>query len=144
MYPFHGNINYSKNYQANNVKDGLRIIYDDPYHNLVLYSTSEKELRNIVKGVYEGIKKKNAEIEDINQQMLPTCGYYFRGIHGCLGVYCCEISMGTFEKNASCIAMFTGWNYNVLTDPTAREPISAKAMTSLAMLGYLATNGASV
>ena len=144
MYPFHGNISYSKGYQSNNVEEGIRIIYENPYHNLVLYSSSEKELRRLVMGVFEGIKKRNSEIEDIKNQMLPNRGYYFRGIHGCLGVYCCEIGMGTYEKNASAVAFFTGWNYEVLSDPSAREPLSSKAISSLALLGYMATKGSEV
>ena len=60
-------------------------------------------------------------------------------LDGCLSVQCAEISGGTFEENADKLAMFSGWNYRVLSDVNAHKAPSMKAMTSLAMLGYLAT-----
>lgn len=52
--------------------------------------------------------------------------------------------MDTYEKNARAVALFNGWNYEVLSDPSAREPLSSKAISSLALLGYMATKGSEV
>ena len=126
---------------TNDVAEAVEIIYErNPYHHVILYASNEKKLSELIKGVNDEIKKRNTEIEDVNQQMLPTYPYRWDDIDGCLHVKCAEISMDVFEKNAGCIALFTGFNYSVLTKPDERRAPNQKALTSLAMLGYLATN----
>ena len=126
---------------TNNMAEAIEILYErNPYHHVILYASTDKKLSELIRGVNAEIKKRNTEIEDINKQMLPTYPYHWDDIDGCLHVKCAEISMDEFEHNAGCIALFTGYNYSVLTNPDERRAPSQKAMTSLAMLGYLATH----
>ena len=118
--------------------EAIKLMFEEGKRSVVLYNSNEKTLSAEIKKFYEEIKKKNSTIEDINQQTLPTNPYYWRDIDGCLAVQCAEISSGTFEHNADGLAMFSGWNYSVLSDPTARKGLSTKAMTTLAMLGHMA------
>ena len=117
--------------------EAIKLMFEEGKHNIVLYNSNEKTLSSEIKKFYEEIKNRNTAIEDINQQTLPTNPYYWDDIDGCLAVKCAEINGGTFERNAGGLAMFSGWNYSVLTDPTARKGLSTKALTSLAMLGHM-------
>lgn len=127
----------SRGQAANNVEDAIRILYESEYHHVIIYARKEKDLRDIHDGIYEEIKKRNAEIEDVNKQMLPDYPYRFDAVYECLPMYCSEISMGLFEEQAGLLRLFTRANYNVLTDPEERKPLSSKALTSLAMLGHM-------
>lgn len=104
-------------------------------HSVTLYDYSEKKLNEMLKELYKRIKEYNSKIDDVNNQILPSYPYRWHGIDGCLGVYCAEVTGGTFEHNAEVLSLFTGWNYTVLTDTTARKPLNSKALTSLAILG---------
>lgn len=108
-------------------------------HSIILYHSNTKVLDQEIEKVYAEIKSRNSKIEDIDQQMLPTNPYYWADIDGCLAVTCAEIGMNTFEVNAECLPLFTGYNYSVISDPEARKPLSSKAMASMAMLGAMAT-----
>ena len=99
---------------ANNSKDAIDIIYGGDYHYVIIYDRKEENIRRVAYEVFEEIKRRNAEISDINEQMLPTNPYYFDCIDGCLPVKCCEISMNAYGKNKGCIAPFTGFNDSVL------------------------------
>lgn len=115
--------------------EAIRLMFEDGKKTVILYNSCGKTLSAEISKFYEEIRHRNANIEDINQQTLPTNPYYWNDIDGCLAIECAEISGGTFAENADGIAMFTGWNYRVLSDVNARKAPSAKALTSLAMIG---------
>ena len=128
-----------RNIAAKTAEEAIDLMFNQGKKTVILYSSSAKRLNAEISKFYEEIRRRNADINDINKQILPTNPYYWRDIDGCLAVECAEISGGTFAQNAESIAMFSGWNYSVLTDVTARKTLSEKAMNSLAMLGYAAT-----
>lgn len=131
-------IEVMKHIAANNYADAIRILYSsERRHSVILYSTNRRVLDALVDRVYTEIKTRNQGIEDINKQMLPANPYYWDDIDGCTSVCCAEVSMDTFEKNADKLAVFTGWDYSVLTKPDSRKPLNIKATASLAMLGSL-------
>jgi len=102
-----------------------------------LHNISSKGLWNEIKKFYQMVEEYNQTVESEELQILPSYPYEYRGIKGCLGVKCAEISCGTFKDNADKISLFTGWNYTVLKNPSLRKPLSEKALVSLAMLGSM-------
>ena len=50
--------------------------------------------------IYAEITKRNKEIPNVEDQMLPTYPYLWDDIDGCLAVKCAEINMDTFARNA--------------------------------------------
>lgn len=102
-----------------------------------LYSQNPKALVSEIKKFYQKIKTYNGTVEDEELQVLPTYPYRYRGIVGCLGVECAEITCGTFKENADKIALFTDWNYTVLRDMTLRKTLCENALGDLAMLGSM-------
>ena len=132
-------LEWIRNVSTTTAEEAIKLMFEQNQRSIVLYSSSSKTLSAEIRKFYDAIKHHNAGIEDINLQVLPTNPYYWNDIDGCLAVECAEITGGRFEDNADKLAMFSGWNYSVLSDPSARKPISTKAMNSLAMLGYYAT-----
>lgn len=132
-------ISWMKDRAAKTADEAIKLMFEQGHKTVFLYNSCGKTLSTEISKFYAEIRRRNSIIEDINQQILPTNPYYWNDIDGCLAVQCAEISGGTFEENADKLAMFSGWNHQVLSDVTARKAPSTKAMTSLAMLGYLAT-----
>lgn len=120
--------------------EAVDLMFNQGKKTVILYNSCSKTLSVEIRKFYGAIKHHNSKIDDINQQILPTNPYYWNDIDGCLAVECAEISGGTFADNAGNIAMFSGWNYGVLTDISARKPVSEKAQQSLAMFGWMATS----
>ena len=133
-------IGWMRDRAAKTADEAIKLMFEQGHTTVFLYNSCSKTLSAEISKFYEEIRRRNATIEDINQQILPTNPYYWRDIDGCLAVECAEISGGTFEKNADGIAMFSGWNYRVLSDVNARKAPSMKALTSLAMLGHAMTH----
>lgn len=136
-----GTLSGIKNHAFQNADEAINYLYDEntKYRTVILYASksNDKKLKQEIKKVYDEIKRRNAEISDVNQQMLPTSPYYWDDIDGCLAVTCVEISMDTFEKSAGCLFLFTSPRYDCLTKSDERKPLSSKAMTSLAILGSM-------
>lgn len=63
--------------------------------------------------IYEAIKEYNKN-KPLDNQILPTNPFGFRGIVGCLGVQVYSIGLGTYKRNHECIAVFTGYDKSVL------------------------------
>ena len=127
------------NYSFQKAEDAFEHLKDtiNGYSNVELYATSSSTLEKEIKKLYELIKQYNSTIEDPEMQCLPSNPYYYHEIKGCLGVDCVEITGGTYEKNADKISLFTGWNYNVLQDPSMRKTPCTRAMASLALMGSM-------
>jgi len=127
-------------YAATNSKDAVRILYENKYHTCIIYDNNPSNLDAIVKASLEKIKKRNAKIPNINDQMLPSVyRWQAKDEDDITRYYAAEISMGRFEDNAQLLYMFSEPVYSVLTDSTARKPLSTKALTTLAMMGYMMT-----
>lgn len=127
-------------YAATDADSAFKILFENKYHTCIIYSHDSSILDIIIKETLNKLKEYNKTIPDINDQMLPSVyrwdaedddgnHYYFAA----------EINIGRFEEKAQLLHMFNEPLYWVLTDPTARKPINNKAMTSLAMLGYMMT-----
>ena len=132
-------LEWIRNISVTTAEEAIKLMFEQNKRSIVLYNSSSKKLSEEIRKFYDAIKYHNASIENRNLQILPTNPYYWNDIDGCLAVECAEIIGGRFEDNADKLAMFSGWNYSVLSDPSARKPLSPKAMNSLAMLGYYAT-----
>lgn len=120
---------------ATDAQDAIRILYETDHQSVVLYSSQLSKLGEICNEIYAEITKRNKEIPNVEDQMLPTYPYLWDDIDGCLAVKCAEINMDTFARNAECLHIFTRPNYSVLTKPSARKPLCMKALTTLSLLG---------
>jgi len=99
--------------------------------------SARKALYEMAEEIYTEIRKRNEDIEDVEEQMLPTEPYEWHDIDGCLGVVCIEISMDKFKDCAGNIYISSQPKYDCLTDKNRRKPYSPKAMATLAMLGHM-------
>ena len=135
-----GTLGWCKDRIAKTAEDAVRMVLEENQQTVFFAEYSSKTLAKKINDFFAAIKKHNEAIDDINQQLLPTNPYHWDAIDGCLPVKCAEISVNTYANNAGNLALFSGWNYSVLSEPSAREPISMKALSSLAMLGYLTNN----
>lgn len=136
-----GTLAWAKDHSTKDSKEAIKILYEtNKYHNVIVYNSDSQKLSRTIQEIYQEIKMKNSKIPDIRQQMLPTYPYRWDDIDGCLHVECAEISIDTFENNAGKLALFSGWNYSVLSNPEERKPLESKAMASLSLLGYLANH----
>lgn len=122
---------------ATDAQDAIRILYETDHRSVILYSSQISKLQKMCDEIYAEITKRNKEISNVEDQMLPTYPYLWDDIDGCLAVKCAEINMDTFARNAECLHVFTRPNYSVLTKPSARKPLSIKALTTLSLLGSL-------
>ena len=126
-------------------KDALEYIYNTEYQHIFLYDSNRERLSKEIHEFYMGIKERNREIGDINKQMVATNPYFWDDIDGCLAVRCAEIGISPVEETLGTIALFTGFNKNVLVIKDEEEGATAnkigipgmKAFTSLAMLGCM-------
>ena len=74
----------------------------------------QKELDIKLKEFQKRIKEENNKIEDINEQIILTNPYYFDKIVGCLHNYAVEVSGDKVKNVYGKIALFTGWDDDVL------------------------------
>ena len=126
-------------------KDALEYVYNTEYQHIFLYDSNRERLSKEIHEFYMGIKERNREIGDINKQMVATNPYFWDDIDGCLAVRCAEIGISPVEETLGTIALFTGFNkdvlvYNTESDSDTADKIGApgaKAMASLALLGSL-------
>lgn len=118
-------------------EEAIEKLYNSKYHVAFIIGSDKSKLSSEIDKVYEEIKQRNKQVEDLDNQMLPTLPYFWDDIDGCLAVHCAEIHMNDYEEASKCIALFTGHNYDVLTDPSAVGTPGIKAMASLAMIGSM-------
>lgn len=100
-----------------------------------VYDINTKKAYHKMREIYKVIKEYNLN-KPLADQILPTNPFSYRGIVGCLGVQAYSICLGTYAKNHECVALFTGYNQDVLDTSTEMAHVSPglKAMSSLAML----------
>ena len=122
-----------------NVDDAINYIKETNFENEVsIYGIDSDKAYEKTKKIYEAIKEYNKG-KPLNSQILPSNPFHFRGILGCLGVNVYSITLGTYEKNHKCIALFTGYNDTVLDTNVEIPDIrpGLKALSSLGMIGEL-------
>lgn len=125
-----------------NVDDAIKYITETNFeHEITMYDINTNKAYHKALEIYKTIKEYNKG-KPLDEQILPTNPYAFRGIVGCLGVQAYSIGLGTYKRNHKCIALFSGHNDSVLD--TSAEPADVtpglKALTSLAMF-YKIMNG---
>ena len=125
---------------ARSTDEAIHLLCQQYCRTIILVSSNRKALGQMVDAVYAKIKEENAEISDVNQQTLPTEPYYWTDIDGCLSVRCCEIDVGTYAENKGHIAIFRGWNYDVLHADSIKTAPDARAFVTMAALGNALLN----
>ena len=103
-----------------------------------VYDISSGDAYKKTQRIYEEIKAYNKG-KRLDDQILPSYPFGFRGILGCLGVQVYSITLGTYKRNHELIALFTGYNKSVLDDSMERPHVAPglKAMSSMALLGSM-------
>ena len=128
-----------KNGTFKNPEDAVRYMQKTNFKNdITVYDIDSDKAYQKTREIYEAIKEYNKG-KPLNDQILPTNPFGFRGIVGCLGVQGYSIDLGIYEKNHKCVALFTGYNSSVLDTSTEKANIrpSMKALTSLAMIASI-------
>ena len=133
----------TKEYPAfNNVDDAIKYIHDTNFDGeVIVYDINSDRAYEKVRKIYDVIKEYNKG-KELNNQILPTEPFGYRGIVGCLGVQCYSIALGTYERNKNNLALFYGGYYDIVLD-ISKEKISIypsiKALSSLAIIGKMYT-----
>lgn len=76
---------------------------------------NEKKLEEKIREFRNKIIEENKTISDINEQIIITCPYPYHKIVGCLHHYAVEISGHKVKDAKGKLALFTGWDVNVLS-----------------------------
>lgn len=120
-------------------KDAIKYMESDNYSNEVsVYDINDSRAYSKAMEIYKAITEYNKG-KPLNEQILPTNPFACRGIVGCLGVQVYTIGLGTYKDNHDTIALFAGFNSNVLDlgKETADILPNKEAMISLAMIGSI-------
>lgn len=125
-----------------NPKDAIQFMINNNFkYEISVYDINTKDAYNKTTDIYAYIKEYNKG-KPLDDQILPTNPFGYRGILGCLGVMCYSIGFGFYKDNHDHIALFTGYNDYVLdtTNESACVCPSLKAMSSLALMSTLYNN----
>ena len=126
-----------------NVNDAIKFMHDTNFTmEVTVYDISDDDAYNKTKEIYKEIKKFNVG-KPLNDQILPTNPFKFRGMVGCLGVQAYTIGLGTYERNHESLAIFSGYNSSVLDESTeiANVQPGLKARMSMMMLSHMILHG---
>ena len=120
-----------------NVADAIKFMYFTKFSREVgVYDIDDKIAYFKVKQLFNEIKKYNIQ-KQLEDQVLPSNLFPFRGIKGCLGVQCYSILLGTYKENHECWSPFTrGYNESVLdtSDESSDVRPGLKALHSMSLL----------
>lgn len=120
-----------------NPNDAIKYIIDKDFTGEVsVYDINENIAYAKTSKIYKVIKEYNMG-KPLDDQILPTNPFGFRGIVGCLGVKAYTIGLGRYKDNHDKIALFSGYNSSVLDQSKENANIipGIKALTSLAIMG---------
>lgn len=98
-----GALDYIKKKLENGAQDITVFIWD----------IDSKDVYWMEQGIYDYVTEWNKG-KALDDQYVTTNGYWYRGIIGCLGVQCCEVSIRKWKDTVGVCALFTGWNADVL------------------------------
>ena len=120
-----------------NADDAIKYMYETNFkYEVAVYDINADKAYEKTKIIYATIKEYNKG-KRLNEQILPSYPFAYRGIIGCLGVQCYSILVGTYERHRECISLFTaGWNDNVLDTSVEKSNIrpGLKALSSMALM----------
>lgn len=113
----------TKEYPAfNNADDAIKYIHDKNFNaEVIVYDINKDRAYEKVRKIYNFIKEYNKG-KELNNQILHTNPFEYRGIIGCLGVQCYSISLGTYAQNKNDLALFYGGYYDIVLDISKEEP----------------------
>lgn len=123
----------------NNPDDAIKYAIETNFEDEVsVYDIKSDKAYEKTRKIYKAIKEYNKG-KPLDDQILPSNPFGFRGILGCLGVHVYSINLGTYKRNHDCIALFTGYNKSVLDTSTEIADVSPglKALASIAMFGKM-------
>lgn len=119
--------------------DAIKYMHVTNFENEIsIYDINSDKAYKKIQEIYKAIKEYNKE-KSLDDQILPSYPFGFRGILGCLGVQVYSITLGTYKRNHECIALFTGYNKSVLDTSVEKSNVilGLKAMSSLAILASM-------
>ena len=119
--------------------DAIKYMKDSNFEKEVsVYAIDSNKAYQKALEIFKVIKEYNKG-QPLDDQILPSNPFGFRGILGCLGVQVYSITLGKYKNNRECIALFTGYNDRVLDTSVEKAHIvpGMKAMSSLALMGSM-------
>ncbi len=122
-----------------NTEDAIKYMMENNFENEIsVYDINSDIAYKKTSEIYAAIKEYNKG-KSLDEQILPSNPFGFRGIVGCLGVKVYSITLGTYKRNHECIALFSGYNDCVLDTSAEKARIvpGLKSMSSLAMIGAM-------
>ena len=127
-------------YYANTVEGAINILYGTKRRTCIISTIDILKRHYLAEYIFHEIAERNKKTENINDQMLPNVYFWETTRFGIIPVYAAEISIDRFEDSACLLNPFGRYVYEALSDPTARKPLSGKALSTLAMIGYNITH----
>lgn len=121
------------------VEDAIKYMKESNFEKEVsIYAADSNKAYKKALKIFKVIKEYNKG-KPLEDQILPSNLFGFRGILGCLGVQVYSITLGKYKNNCECIALFTGYNDRVLDTSVEKAHIvlGVKAMSSLALIGSM-------
>lgn len=121
------------------VEDAIKYMKESNFEKEVsIYAVDSNKAYKKALEIFKVIKEYNKG-KPLEDQILPSNPFGFRGILGCLGVQVYSITLGKYKNNCECIALFTGYNERVLDTSVEKAHIvpGVKAMSSLALIGSM-------
>ena len=122
-----------------NPSDAIKFMEETNYvSEISVYDVDSDKAYKETNEIYKAIKDYNKG-KLLDDQILPSNPFGFRGILGCLGVQVYSISLGTYKENREVVPLFTGWNTNVLDKSMGSAEVrpGLKALSSLAMMARM-------
>ena len=119
-----------------NTEDAIRYMIENNFEKEVsVYDVNSDKAYKKTNEIYSVIKEYNKG-KPLDDQILPTNPFVYRGIVGCLGVKVYNIDLGTYKDNHELLAPFTGFNDSVLDTSSEKANVKPglEAMASLAMI----------
>ena len=123
----------------NNAEDAIKYMYDTNFEKEIsVYDINTNKAFKKTKEIYNAIKEYNKG-KPLDDQILPSNPFGYRGILGCLGVQCYSITLGTYKRNHELVALFTGFDESVLntSKETAHIRPGLNALSSLALMSNM-------
>lgn len=119
--------------------DAIKYMKESNFEKEVsIYAVDSNKAYKKALEIFKVIKEYNKG-KPLEDQILPSNPFGFRGILGCLGVQVYSITLGKYKNNCECIALFTGYNERVLDTSVEKAHIvpGLKAISSLALIGSM-------
>lgn len=119
--------------------EAIKYMKDSNYEKEIsVYAIDSNKAYKKALEIFKVVKEYNKG-KPLDDQILPSNPFGFRGILGCLGVQVYSITLGRYKNKHECIALFTGYNDKVLDTSVEKAHIvpGLKVMSSLALMGSM-------